>query len=253
MLQLELCLQFYIKHHRCCLPEMFHLSSDLITVMSILTNQRKYNNNYNMYHVYVLTFKNCFRLTKANRAHDVDHFLKHMISKNWVDQNRFFSIILYSATNFIQFHEYFYIFANQRKYFTRLSGFLTSYNNFENDFTINCQQSFFYTSCWLTVIIHILKHKIFERNENPGNYWFYFLYINGVFKHVPFAGLWSLSPGSDTCPTERSADPEWSCTASGFPLLSHWGKKTYRQNSITSKSHWSGISCFLQLCLSRPN
>lgn len=143
MLQLELCLQFYIKHHCCCLPEMFHLSSDLITVMSILTNQREYNNNYNMYRVYMLTFKNCFRLTKANRSHDVDHFFKHMISKNWVDQNSFFSIILYSATNFIQFHEYFYIFANQRKYFTRFSGFLTSANNFENDFTINCQQSFF--------------------------------------------------------------------------------------------------------------
>lgn len=82
MLQLELCLQFYIKHHRCCLPEMFHLSSDLITVMSILTNQREYNNNYNMYRVYMLTFKNCFRLTKANGSHDVDHFFKHMISKN---------------------------------------------------------------------------------------------------------------------------------------------------------------------------
>lgn len=101
------------------------------------------------------------------------------------------------------------------------SGFLTSAYNFKNDFTINCQQSFFYTSCWLTVIIHIIKHKIFERNENPRNYWFHFLYINGIFKHVPFAGLWSLSPGSDTCPTEHSADPEWSCTASGFPLLSH--------------------------------
>lgn len=196
MLQLELCLQCYIKHHRCCLPEMFHLSSDLITVMSILTNQREYNNNYNMYHVYMLTFKNCFRLTKANRAHDVDHFFKHMISKNWFHQTSFFSIILYSATNFIQFHEYFYIFANQRKYFTRFSGFLTSANNFENDFTINCQQSFFYTSCWLTVIIHIIKHKIFERNENPGDF---VLFINGVFKCtfcwalVTITRLWHMS------------------------------------------------------------
>lgn len=158
--------------------------------------EREYNNNYNMYHVYMLTFKNCFRLTKANRAHDVDHFFKHMISKNWVDQNRFFSIILYSATNFIQFHEYFYIFANQRKYFTRFSGFLTSANNFENDFTINCQQSFFYTSCWLTVIIHIIKHKIFERNENPGDF---VLFINGVFKCtfcwalVTITRLWHMS------------------------------------------------------------
>lgn len=108
----------------------------------------------------------------------------------------FFSIILYSATNFIQFHEYFYIFANQRKYFTRFSGFLTSANNFENDFTINCQQSFFYTSCWLTVIIHIIKHKIFERNENPGDF---VLFINGVFKCtfcwalVTITRLWHMS------------------------------------------------------------
>lgn len=76
------------------------------------------------------------------------------------------------------------------------SGFLTSANNFENDFTLNCQQSFFYTSCWLTVIIHIIKHKIFERNENPGDF---VLYINGVFKCtfcwalVTITRLWHMS------------------------------------------------------------
>lgn len=127
-------------------------------------------------------------------------------------------------------------------------------NFFKDDFTTNCQQSFC-TSCWSTVIIQIIENKIFGLNENTGDF---ILNFNGVFKHVPFAGLWSLSPGSDTSPTERLADPEWSCTASGVPLLSHWGKKTYRQNitskPITWRSHWSGINYFLQIiCLLRPN
>lgn len=147
MLQLELCLQCYIKHHSCCLPEMFHLSSDLITVMSILTNQREYNNNYNMYHVYMLTFKNCFRLTKANRAHDVDHFFKHMISKNWFHQTSFFPLYFTVQQTSFSFTNIFTSLPIKGNISLVSSGFLTSANNFENDFTINCQQSFFYTSC----------------------------------------------------------------------------------------------------------
>lgn len=111
-------------------------------------------------------------------------------------------------------------------------------NFFKDDFTTNCQQSFC-TSCWSTVIIQIIENKIFGLNENTGDF---ILNFNGVFKHVPFAGLWSLSPGSDTCPTERLADPEWSCTASGVPLQSHWGKKTYRQNITCQNLSQEGLT-----------
>lgn len=118
---------------------------------------------------------------------------------------------------------------------------LSSARNFKDDFITNCQQSFC-TSCWSTVNIQIIENKIFELNENPGDF---ILNFSGVFKHVPFAGLWSLSPGSDTCSTECLADPEWSCTASGVPLLSHWGKKTYRQNITCQNLSHDGLTDLL--------
>lgn len=105
--------------------------------------EREYNNNYNMYHVYMLTFKNCFRLTKANRAHDVDHFFKHMISKNWIHQTSFFPLYFTVPQTSFNFTNIFTSLPIKGNISLVSSGFLTSAYNFKNDFTINCQQSFF--------------------------------------------------------------------------------------------------------------
>lgn len=57
--------------------------------------EREYNNNYNMYHVYMLTFKNCFRLTNLKQT---EHMMWTIFSSTWYQRTEFIRIVFFHYT-----------------------------------------------------------------------------------------------------------------------------------------------------------